>query len=341
MKRQIVFIVAAVMTLMVAFVGCAKKDVYVAGREGKYAILWKNSVPQRLSNESSEEAAAHSVFVHGDDVYVAGYEIIKGEAHVPMLWKNGVAQRVSGIGYVISVYVLEDDVFLAGSTIDLQRREMNASLWKNGEVQYLSDARGSAGSANSVFVRENDVFVAGEVNGNAKLWKNGNAEKLDWLGDGGSAEAVFVSDNNVYVAGYTYVYGNFRIRGVIDRVPLHGASLWLDGKDKKISAGGDEYMTRAESVFVVGNNIYLGCIGLDVGTEKDVAILVKNGKPKRLSDGKNNARAKSVLVSGNDVYVAGIETVNGKQTATLWKNNKPQRLSGGSSDSEAYSVFVK
>jgi uncharacterized protein YjdB len=83
-------------------------DVYVAGWEynaqGKdVATLWKNGVPQRLS-DGSYEAYAHSVFVSGNDVYVAGGEY-NAQGILATLWKNGVPQRLSD-GRSYEVYAL-------------------------------------------------------------------------------------------------------------------------------------------------------------------------------------------------------------------------------------------
>jgi len=70
----------------IVFTGCSKddagngSDVYVTGYEGTVAKLWKNGVAQNLFSESSlrssgeHKAEANSVYVSGNDTYVAGYE---------------------------------------------------------------------------------------------------------------------------------------------------------------------------------------------------------------------------------------------------------------------------
>jgi phosphatidylserine/phosphatidylglycerophosphate/cardiolipin synthase-like enzyme len=86
--------------------------------------------------------------------------------------------------------------------------------------------------------------------------------------------------------------------------------------------------------------------------ENGVATLWKNGVLQHLSDGED---AKSVFVSGQDVYVAGqedsgnkwSETISGIEfkwsinIAILWKNGKPQRLTNGKYDAHANAVSVK
>jgi hypothetical protein len=54
--------------------------VYVVGKVGSAATLWKNGVPTTLSYN----AVASSVFVSGSDVYVAGQV-----DNYAALWKNG------------------------------------------------------------------------------------------------------------------------------------------------------------------------------------------------------------------------------------------------------------
>jgi hypothetical protein len=65
-------------------------DVYAAGCEirdnGFVAMLWKNGIPQSLGKETVPSEAS-SVFVFGNDVYVAGYA-----EEAAAVWKNGDMQ---------------------------------------------------------------------------------------------------------------------------------------------------------------------------------------------------------------------------------------------------------
>jgi len=66
--------------------------VYVAGWEEdapgrRYAMLWVNGVPQRLSNGGPDDAAT-SVVVAGYTVYVTGHEE-RNKMNAAMLWKDG------------------------------------------------------------------------------------------------------------------------------------------------------------------------------------------------------------------------------------------------------------
>ena len=228
-------------------------DVYVAGgeRNDDIAILWKNGVPQSLEGGK----LATSVFVSGENVYVAGF--LKSSSFIPLLWRDGVHYHLtddSGF-YDPSVFVLENNVYVAWRN----------KIWKNENIIYIL-----SGTANSICVFENDIYVAGTENSKATIWKNGVPQTLP---GGSKANAVFVSKNDVYVGG--------------------DSKVWKNG-NVEYSINGS-----ATSIFVLGNDVY-------VTTEYRV---LKNGTVIMESDLRPNATESSyftsVFVSGNDVYVAG------------------------------------
>ena len=86
----------------------SNNDVYISGRAGNYACIWKNGTITRLTN-GANQAFANSVFVKGTDVYVAGYEKQPNSVNsIGKLWKNGVATDLTdgtGIAEINSVFV--------------------------------------------------------------------------------------------------------------------------------------------------------------------------------------------------------------------------------------------
>lgn len=91
---------------------------------------------------------------------------------------------------------------------------------------------------------------------------------------------------------------------------------------------------------VNGTNVYVaGSIG-------NAAVLWKNGVATYLTNGTQLAAAKSVFVSGTDVYVAGHEHSVWGDIAKVWKNGVATNLGGGVYpngsfyDAHANSVFV-
>jgi len=80
------------------------------------ATLWKNGIAQSLTDEK-KDAKAFSVFVSGEDVYVAGYKRNTQEKRVATLWKNGIAQSLTDgkrDTEALCVFVLGEDVYVAG-----------------------------------------------------------------------------------------------------------------------------------------------------------------------------------------------------------------------------------
>lgn len=66
---------------------------------------------------------------------------------------------------------------------------------------------------------------------------------------------------------------------------------------------------------------------------KEVAIYWKNGEPVILPGG---CRANAIAVSGNDVYVTGIDrNAEGANIIVYWKNGKAVRLTDGKEASGA------
>jgi len=136
----------------------------------QYAVLWKNGVVQQLSDGTKNESA-HSVFVSGNDVYVAGSEQVSNNTYFGKIWLNGIVQTTlteSSQWYTrFSILVNDDNVYLTGKDV------RSAKIWKNG---------GSTGSttnnALNVFVSGDKVYHAGTEENEAKLWKDGVEQKL-------------------------------------------------------------------------------------------------------------------------------------------------------------------
>jgi WD40 repeat protein len=159
-------------------------DVYAAGPIEDFGVVWKNGDEiYRFGDGKKHTAEAYSIFVSGDDVYVAGSE---------------------GVDY--------------NSGLDGQ---LYAVYWKNGHLHRLTEKDDKRATAMSIFVSGGDIYVAGSVNRRASLWKNepnGHIYLTDHYGTVSYATSVFVSGNDVYVAGYDRGVG--RGGGVIC---LHGS----------------------------------------------------------------------------------------------------------------------
>ena len=176
---------------------------------------------------------------------------------------------------------------------------------------------GTSSLAASIFVSGNDVFVVGNTNNNrAILWKNGIEQYLNDGTKTSYAHSVYVSGNDVYVAGWQ------------DSGTIYSAILWKNGIEIPL------YGDNVNSVFVSGNDVYVA--GYLWKQRACHAVLWKNGIEQSLTDGTLSAQARSVYVSGSDVYVAGHEG----RIAKVWKNGIAKSLSDGIESAETTSIYV-
>jgi len=144
------------------------------------------------------------------------------------------------------------------------------------------------------------VYVGGEINDKATVWKNGTPTILAT----GSSDifSVVVDNGNVYAAGYEFdeVSGKFV------------AKLWKNNEEKYAISGDispEDGHTMISSVAVSGNDVYM------VGVKDGVGKVWKNGVEE---PGYTNAKAVySVLISGDKIFAAG-STTSG--AAVVWEN---------------------
>jgi hypothetical protein len=323
------------------------KNIYVAGREinssGKnVAMYWRNDTVVKLT-DGSRDAVARSIFVSGNDVYVAGYQDKPASVlNIATYWKNGVAYplNVAGTGgpfdVANSIFVSGNDVYAAGLERGTNGNDV-AKYWKNGTPVSLTDGTKEA-DAQSVFVVGNDVYVAGSENksvtnntGIAKYWKNGVAVSLTDGSTSAGASAIFVVGNDVYVAGT-----------VNDTSGYAKAVYWKNGVQVTLSTGsGDSYgfamAVSGNDVFVAGKN---GNAAVKSGYWKNdltnfFALIAA------LPCSNCEESVGGLAVSGNNIYAAGSFQDFGKSKAIYWKNNVAVHLGSNNFHSSASGIFVK
>jgi len=202
-----------------------------------------------------------------------------------------------------------------------------------------------------VYPRDPDPYYRTDPEGAEypSYWKNGNLVKLDtdllpnvdYGLIGGRALSIAVSGNDAYVAGMEWNGKSYQdASGSTYKKSV--AKYWKNSQPVILTDGTED--AYAESIAVSGTDVYVA------GTEwngksyqiqgnayiyrKSIAKYWKNGQAINLTDGTEDAVAKSIAISGTDVYVAG--TVNGY--ATYWKNGVAVKLSNVESD--ANSIFL-
>lgn len=254
----------------------------------------------------SNFSSADSVYFNGTPVKtIVSATNTHLEVIVPQGATSGNIKIKQGKSTVISssVFTVDPSVYVCGEDGD------NACYWKNGKETILSK-----GSARSVYVLDNDIYIAGYIdNGKhtvACYWKN---DTLVYLSDGSGdalANAICISDNDVYVAGY----------GGNGNYPM--ACYWKNGTAIYLTDGTD--YAAISSIYVSGNSVYTA--GVETALNGfDKAKYWKNSKEEELSITNNiSSSASSVYVSGNDVYIAGDDG----NSAVYWENGKETVLNG-------------
>ncbi|MDR0291171.1 MAG: hypothetical protein LBI06_09565 [Treponema sp.] len=309
----------------------------LSGRET--ATLWNNGKTMHLG-DGTVFSRAHSVYVDGSDVYVVGYahdmiwdeDRVAGEVQTHRFWKNGSRTTLSDCTEANSVYVSGSDVYVAGKAYE----NWQAALWKNGVKTILSDTSNNLfqhSGANSVFISGSDVYVVGYESFNNGLDNGSNySDVFAVLWKNGSkinlSDGTYQSQaNSVYVSGSdVYVAGiEEEASGTeAEYTYKRTAVLWKNGVKTTLSANG-LYNDVKSSNYNEAKSVYVS--GSDVyvaGGGHPFAILWKNGIETILGEGGS---ANSVYVSGSDVYVAGSATYENGSSATIWKNGVKIRLS--------------
>lgn len=285
-------------------------DIYMTGLYNVY--LWKNG-KEILPEKETKDISTTSVFVAGDDVYVAG----KSNG-VATLWKNGKELALNGANLgslAYSVYVSGNDVYVAG-TLNDNGYNSKAALWKNGMPVTLENLNEKT-MAKSVFVSGNDVYVAGTsldrntYKTKATLWKNGKAVFLTDGSVAAEVSALFVSGDDVYIAGY------------LDVVGLWGqeAVLWKNKQASILGLSGEKESVKTSSVVVSSNNdVYV--TGSTFANRE--GYLWKNGKQeKKITYQGSNITTVLGAVWKDDFYlVAFLYNFSDESSLKVWRNNE-------------------
>jgi Carboxypeptidase regulatory-like domain len=207
-------------------------DVYICGDELNANIditkFWKNDLSTILSKDTFDYVEATDIKVVNGDVYISGKGAKNNSFAKALYWKNGVINLLPGVGpgssIATSVFANNGDIYFAGTEINNVNQSVGL-YWKNG-VKYTLNFSGlySYASVSSIFVDNNDVYIAGWQNqvqqniANATYWKNSSANLLtnyNATNDRAKLYNVFVKNNIVYTTGES----NKSINGV--NVPLY------------------------------------------------------------------------------------------------------------------------
>ena len=306
--------------------------IYLAGYHDASASYWKNGKLFPLTNGTF----AHSIYVVGNDVYVAGEEnSVVGLRAV--YWKNGTPVYLTdghSTALANSIFVIGRDVYVGGYEIpDNNSVWPVAKYWKNGVgVSLTKGTSDDNGIVYSMYIVGKDVYAAGfRGNGHTQIatyWKNGIAVYLSDSNNVADAQSILVLGNDIYVAGKE------------ERELTGGrtvAKYWKNGEGFALTDG--KQYSGANSIYVTNNSVYVCGYEYSGLTDYSIAKYWKNGIGVALTDGNQFANANSICVAGNDIYVAGGEgdTYNAK----LWKNGLAEPLEISAKISKVVSIFIQ
>jgi predicted heme/steroid binding protein len=219
-------------------------NIYVAGADTIHSVsvatYWKNGTPHHLT-KGTKDATASAIYVDNNGVYVTGTKKTgnfaeRDGAKFPitkaMYWENGTlhylfAKRTANPN---AIFATDSDVFVAGTTINVTYAGVPATVyWKDSTLHILSSiSSGFPSGANSIYVSNDDVYVAGFDRNGAGYWENGTQNTLK---NGSTATSIYVSEGDVYVAGYKYKYNDPNSLG-------YAAVYWKNGIRHKLADNG-------------------------------------------------------------------------------------------------------
>src|ERR1700722_588639 len=183
-------------------------DVYTAGgawdyNGHQYAIFWKNDSFTILDSVSSSinngGPFATSIFISGNDIYVAGQNHIGG-----CYWKNGIVTNLN-TPTCRSVYVSGSDFYV---TDDQSQGGTIPAYLKNGTLFPLSTLPTNLGAYSGfITMSGTDLYILGAeylaANNNSVVmyWKNGTPTIVGDTSKYSSAGNLIVNGTDIYIAG--------------------------------------------------------------------------------------------------------------------------------------------
>lgn len=199
--------------------------------------------------------------------------------------------------------------------------------FRNGTLTGIVSKSTGIVTLTGIYVSGQDIYVCGiiDVNGitAAAYWKNGIETDLTNGTKAAGAWSIWVSGSDVYVAGGDN----------------NGIEYWKNGNMVTVPVTGTFTQGSTYSVFVSGTDVYIAGTYID-GSSNQISAYWKNGVQVNLTG--NASSVNQIIVSGNDVYVAGQTYNNTTQNhaAAYWKNGIRVDLSDGTADIVTSGIYV-
>lgn len=254
-------------------------------------------------------------------MYVAGYTLDDVYQPHAFVKKNGINLTLntnSEFSRAYAVIVDGNDVYVAGETFESTNFITTATLWKNGNIFWISEDENS--SATDVEVVSGNIYISGTTEEGVVYWKNGvknvmpNSSHSNF-GSNSAIPKIEVSNEIVYVSGVSHNGNNTN------------AAYWKNGVINTLTEM-TYGIANATDIKVVGNDVYVSGYKGNFGEFSD-ALYWKNGVAVNIP---NSYSATGIDVDNGNVYVVGLDkhlvdfgggTIDYDLDTTLWNNGAP------------------
>lgn len=201
-------------------------DTYAVGSLNGTPIYWKNGESVLLPNKGNPQTSwANAVSVQNGNVYTMGYEFNGSDASsITVFWKNEELLDVELSGEGLCMSMVGDDIYC------LFEKDEKTYLYKTGEIidTGLKTWTGFAGPHfQTLFVDGEDVYIIGQQDGIAKIWKNGVVSLLTAEDNQCALTGICVYNKDVYVVGYDFTYDENNNQSTV-------VKLWKNGEESII-----------------------------------------------------------------------------------------------------------
>ena len=242
------------------------------------------------------------------EVFVLYNHFGNGNSAVKVLKNTDIEPITDGSRSVrgYSLVVDGDDIHIAGDVVE--SNILVPAYWKNNVEQILPTV-GGRGTASGIALDGNDVYVSGSdseefgANQMAKFWKNNEPTGIVKSDYYTSSSSLMVIDGDIYIGG--------AITSTVS--PNSIPTYWKNGGENIMS--GDRLNSNIIDMEMEGPDLY----ALGFATDYSEIVYWKNNELVPVANAGNPAFAKSISVSGTDVFIAGND-VSTVSKARLWKN---------------------
>jgi len=286
-------------------------------------VVWHNGIPTELFLPGDPAWAGLQLDLIGEEGYEIGSVPVHGVNVAAYSHNSSLVVLGGGLSSAYSVTAAGNDFYAAGSVLGDTSAYYDAVIWKNGvQMVQPNPTPNTQAGASKVYVSENDVYVAGESNGAAVIWKNGVPGTV--AGIGTITDVVFSGPDY-------YAIGN----------GPNASAVWKNGVyTSLINPFGSNLPSNISQLIATGNNVY--AVGFAAKATHFQAVIWKNWVPAVLQNpfGDYLCEAVAGASAGTAIYSVGFAKNASTEIAMLWKNGTAVPLAPASQFSYATAVAL-